>query len=128
MKVDESPFDLDYMVGLVEDIARFQEDLAKAKLALDMYKAEIARHVTKHENYWINGKPPSMSYISSDYQVLGYDDESRKELQNLENAVIELDAEFTRARTRFTVEREKLDVWRTASANARNTLNFVGND
>lgn len=128
MKLDESPFDLDFMIELTESIANVQSQHAKTKYALDLYKASITKHVTEKEKYWVNGKPASMAYIQSQYHVLGYDDQTANTLSELETKLIELDAELTKLRTRFSVEREKLDVWRTFSANARNTLNFVGSD
>lgn len=125
--MEESPFDLDYMLDLAEKMAETQLALSKSKHAETLFKAEIAQRVTENDKYWVNGKVPSMAYINSHYHVLGFDEDSGKSLYNLAEKIIELESELLRLRTKYNIERDKLEVWRTISANNRNAISFAGN-
>lgn len=120
------PLDLDYMVSLTDQIAKTEIILSKYKIALDLLKANITRHVTQSDKYWVNGRPPSMSYIQTVYLIVGYDEETAESLLDLMNNIAEAESTLGDLKAKFTVEKGKLEVWRTHSANRRSAVGFIG--
>lgn len=122
--MQESPLDLEYMLELTEKMADTQQELSVTKHALEVFKAQITQTVTEDESYWVGGKVPSMAYITSHYHLLGYNSNTGKGLTELENKIAQLEADLLRYRTKFQIEKDRLEVWRTESANTRSTLNL----
>lgn len=124
--MEDSPFDLELMLKLSDDMATAQTTLLKLKHADTLLKAYIAQTVTSDSKYWVNDKPPTMAYISSHYHVLGHDEETRDALNKMAEQIIELEGDLLRLRTKFQIEKDKLEVWRTVSANNRGARSFIG--
>jgi hypothetical protein len=109
--------DFDDMLKVAQTI----RSLTAKKLLLDteikFNEAAIVKVVNTDSKYFINGKPPSMSFIESTYTYTGLSDElipMRKELASII-------AELEEAKLRFDIYRMQVDMYRTEAANQRAT-------
>lgn len=107
--------DFDDMLKLADEIA----ELLFKKLILDKEiktaEAEVVRKATTEEQYFIGGKPPTYSFIDSTYKYTGLN----KELIPLREEQAKVISELERAKTKYDIFGEMLDVFRTVSANER---------
>ena len=110
--------DFDEMIEAVEKIKELSLRRATIELSLKKEEAELVRTVTSDPKYFMNGKAPSMSYIEGAYKYTGIDNC----LLPVRSSLIEVTAELEYEKAKFYLMKDKLDIWRTISANERATL------
>lgn len=118
MKKVELP-DFDDMIKLASKIGNEKTQIMLAESKMEMLLAWITDTVTRGEQFWINGKPPSNAHITDTYHVLGIDEDSRKQLFELKTEIANITGELKTDENLFKVYQEMINVWRTQSANER---------
>lgn len=116
-KLDKFLPDFEEMMYLVEEIKTAQ--LSKVLLDLEIKNnvADVYLITTKDTDYYINGRPPSATFIKSTYEQSGL----QGELKGKREELAELTSELKRLENKLSVLRDMIDVWRTLSANERTT-------
>ena len=110
-----NPPDFEDVMKIVERIRELSLASAILENKIKFTESEIVVEATANEKYFINGKPPSMTYINSTYKVTGFDNELKKMRQDL----VEMQSELEYRKNLLGVQKDKLEVWRTESANQR---------
>jgi hypothetical protein len=107
--------DFDDMERQIEVLAK----LLREKLMLDLQirddEARMVKILTTDPQYFVGGKPPSMSYIETTFMIKGLDGN----LYNRRVLLAELTAQYERQKLLYELSKMKVDVWRSQSANQR---------
>jgi len=111
--------DFDDLITLANEIGQLKSTLMLEKAELEQLKALITEKVTSEPEYFVAGKPASMTFIRSNYHVLGIDEKTKTQLRDFIIAIANNDGELRRKELLFDVYRAMIDVWRTESANKR---------
>lgn len=111
--------DFNDMMALADKIGDGKKKLLVLETELDNLLAQITEHVTKHSGFWINNKPPSNVHIKDTYHLLGYNEETKKQLAELRQRISEAKGDLEKDKLLFNVYQEMINVWRTQSANER---------
>jgi hypothetical protein len=111
--------DFDDMLGVAEEIGLLKTRIALNKANLEKLEALITQSASTDPQYFINDKPPSMTYIKSHYHVLGLNDATKSKLDELRSQISEDEGKLKESELLFEVYRSMIDVWRTQSANQR---------
>jgi len=110
--------DFDDMQNAIDRIM----ELTDRKLALDIQlrikEADIVLNALTDAKYFVNNKPPSMTFIDSTYKYTGFDGE----LVSMREELAHLVAMSEHARNNFYLMKSQIDVWRTHTANERASL------
>jgi len=114
--------DFDDFAELANTISEKSRIVNETSDQLDSLLAKITLKVTYEPSYWLEGKPPSMTFIKSTYHIVGFDDESRDKLAELRRVLIDAEANLEQAKHLFKIFQSRVDVWRTRSANERGSL------
>ena len=97
-------------------------DLSYQKLLLERSikskEAEIFREAITNTLYFINGKPPAISFVDSAFKPDGFNGELVEPRKELAKVTSELD----HAKLELEVYNSMLEVFRTISANERRTI------
>jgi len=104
--------DLDRLVFEIRDLsleAEYLDVYIKAK------EAEIIEEYTSNPEKFVSGKVISMTQLKSTVAFTGENGELVEKRRELARARADLEA----AKLKFGLERSKIDVWRTQSANER---------
>lgn len=109
--------DFDDMLELASKI----RELTARKILLDVKikfsEAEITKLANTDERYFVNNKPPSMTYIDTTYGYTGFNNE----LIPFRQELAEVTAELEESKLKFDVYKMQLDMYRTEAANQRAT-------
>jgi len=110
--------DFEDLDRLITDIRDLTLNIEYLDIHIKTKEAEIIMDYTTDSSKFVNGKAISMTQLKSTVAYTGETNElvaDRKELGRLT-------AELEAARFRFNLEKAKIDVWRTRSANERLAL------
>jgi hypothetical protein len=110
-----NPPDFEDVMEIVERIRELSLQEAILSNKIKFMESDITAEATENEKYFVNGKPPSMTYINSTYKVTGFDGELKK----LRNDLAQIQSELEYRKNLFSVKKDMLEVWRTESANQR---------
>jgi len=115
--------DFSDMLLLADAIRNQQFALEAMKFELSALKADITNFVLMNRNLWgADGKPPTNVHIKDTFHVVGYDETTRKKLQDLNTSIASLESEVEYLRRAFDLSKIQTDIWRTQSANQRSAL------
>ncbi len=114
MKQVEIP-DFEDMFKLAEDIGTLTREKLEYEQKIEYKEAQIVFEVTSNSAYHVNGKVPSMEFIKTTYLRTGFDEEMQVLKAKLNITISKLE----KAKLRFQIYRDMIDVWRTISANQR---------
>lgn len=78
-------------------------------------EAVAVKRATTEEQFFLNGKPPSMEYIKSTFLWSGINGE----LISVRKELAEVSAQLDQLKAKFEIIKLMFDVWRTLSANER---------
>ena len=109
--------DFDDMLSLAELIGKLTSRKILLDVEIKIGEADVAKTANTNEKYFVNGKPPSMTFVDSTYGYTGFDGELIPKRRELADVVAELET----AKLRFDVFRMQIDVYRTEAANQRAT-------
>ena len=108
--------DFEDLYQLAKDI----RDLSLSKMLLEnkikYEEAKVMVEARSNTKYFENGKPPAISFIEATYLFTGFDDS----ILPLREQLAEVSSELEHQRLFFQLQKDKIDVWRTQSANERN--------
>lgn len=107
--------DYDKFVSLTNEIGELLYQKLMLEKEIKSREAEIIKECSTNSAYFRDGKPPSMSFISSTYQYSGISGE----LLPLREKLAEVSSLLEKSKLKLIVLRDMLDVWRTLSANER---------
>jgi len=111
--------DFDQMEEFARQAAELSAQIVVVKHALSMKEAEVVRDALTNKDYWIGNKQPSMSYCDKVVSKLGNTDADREELSNLREQLADLVQRSEMLQHIISLGRDKLDLYRTISANER---------
>jgi|SRR3990172_12777974 len=111
----ESIPDFEDFMKLASEIA----ELSLKKMQLEnIIRAKESKAVTQvniDQGYWMNGKPPSMSYIESTYKYTGVDGKLVEDRSKL----AETTAMLEKKKIQLSIYRDMINLFQTVSANER---------
>jgi len=114
--------DFDDFMELAGLIGDYMSSLGSVDNEIKSLRAEIAQRVVSDEAFFINNRPPSSSYMQDTYFILGTNTDEKERLAGLFASKVALEASLERAKREFDVLRQKIEVWRTYSANQRSSV------
>lgn len=109
--------DFDEMANLIDEINRVSIEKSKLELELKIDERNINETVSKDEKYFINGKPPSQTYIDNTWKFTGINNE----LIGKRNRLSDLTNQLDYVRMKYEFLKMIGDLWRTQEANRRNS-------
>jgi hypothetical protein len=107
--------DIEEMFEFIDTIQVLSYEKAGLELKIKVLEAEIVRKASVDPQYFIGGKPPSMSYIDSTYKITGFNDE----LVELRDRLTKLNSDLDSIKLKFFFYKDLIDLYRTQSANER---------
>jgi len=111
--------DFDKMEELTRQAAEVSAKLVITKHDLAVLEAEIIREALTNNAYWIGGKQPSMSYCEKVVAKIGNTPEDREKLDQLRKQYAELSEQGELLQHIIWINKDKLELFRTISANER---------
>ena len=111
--------DFDDFETLAREAAELKGNLIVIKSHLAKLEAECMRVALTDNTYWIGGKRPSMAYCEKVVKLIGNTPEDKLKLSNLRQELADLTEASQLLQHLITMERDKLDLYRTFSANTR---------
>lgn len=114
--------DFDDFETLARETAELKGSLIVVKSQLTKLEAECMRTALTDNTYWIGGKRPSMAYCEKIVKIVGNTPEDQDSLSNLRQELAELTEAHQLLQHLITMERDKLDLYRTLSANTRRSF------
>lgn len=112
--------DFDDLINLAKEIGDIKIELEIDKNRFELLLAEITEITSSDEQYFINGKAPSMAYTEANYHKLGYDEISKQRLNEVKERIARNTGLLKQKQLMMDIYRDMIDVWRTQSANERN--------
>lgn len=111
--------DFDDMQEMIEEAARLQAKVAVLKDTIKAFSATCMKHALVEKDFWIGSKRPSMAYCEKIVAQIG---NTKEDFDALESLRTELADDMERLETLeglIQLSRDKLDLYRTFSANER---------
>lgn len=107
--------DIEQYYKILDEIMKLELEVSKLKLNLKLEEARIVSEASNNPKYYINGKPPSISYITETYLVTGFEGE----LIKLREQLLTTEAALNYKERQYELYKLLADIWRTQSANER---------
>jgi len=114
--------DFDTMETLAEEAAKLKANVIVTKAKLVAFEAQVMREALTNNDNWIGGKRPSMAYCEKIVKYLGNNEEDKKKLIDLRTLLAEQIEEHQLLEHLINLNRDKLDLYRTLSANTRKSF------
>lgn len=115
--------------NLIPDFVELEEMTQEASRAkavataleheLEQLEAKYIKQALDDKQYWPKNKPPSMSYCNSVVVEVGNTPEQAEHLLRLRKEIAENLEKFHTLKDLIQIKRDKLDLYRTKSANER---------
>lgn len=122
MEADVFMPDFDDFEKMATDAARLKADILVTKNALSEIEAQCMRAALTDSAYWIGNKRPSMAYCEKIVKEIGNTEEDSAALCDLRNQLAEMTEAYQLLQHLITLSRDKLDLYRTLSANQRKSF------
>jgi hypothetical protein len=91
----------------------------QVKGELESYIAACVRSAYQNQQYWINGKPPTQTYIDKVVSVVGNTDEDAVRIRQLSQEYFDLQRVQDESRQLLQNMRDQLAAFQTLSSNKR---------
>ncbi len=114
--------DFDDMDMLARAVATKRIESDQFKSRLDNAVAECVRTAYMDNRYWVNGKPPTQSYIDNVVKVVGNSPEDAAYLSSLNAAYRQSQREAEQTSNLLENMRDKIKAFQTISSNRRQGL------
>jgi len=114
----QEPPDFEILFKLVEEIYGLAYDIAIKEFTIKIKEAEIVMLTSTDSTYFINGKPPSQSFIEGSWKIVGLDGN----LIGLRKELVGKKEKLDLLKNKLDLYKRMLDIWRTQSANERNVI------
>lgn len=109
--------DFDDFMNLANEIGELSLRKMSLENVLKARESDIAKTVMTDNQYWLNGKQPSISMVDAVYLFQGFNGELLPMRADLATTVAMLD----KKKIQLSIYRDMLEVFRTVSANERNS-------
>lgn len=119
LNIDNLLPDFESMDVLSGTIAKYRLDADHAKLELDSYVAECVRRAYTDKENWINGKPPTQSYIDNVVKYKGNTLEDELKIKELTSQYRTLLRFAEESSSLLETMRNRIQAFQTLSANRR---------
>jgi len=107
--------EFDDLFAIVNNAAELSAKKLFLENEIKQKEAETVLKVTTEEQYFVGGKPPSMSFVENTYRFLGINNE----IIPLRHKLAEMISELEKLRGTLDIYKEMLSTWQTLSANER---------
>jgi len=111
--------DFDSMEELMERSARLRAELIILRFNLAILQAEFIREAKRNKDYWTGSKPPTDTYCKAVVMCCGNTREDTERLLALQTEIADKTEEQRLCDSLIRLGRDKLDLFRTMSANTR---------
>jgi len=116
--------DLDSYMEAWNELAKATRVQNELNNRLDEIVAQVYLDCTTNIMYTVSGKAPAISLIKESYAQIGHTPESREEIAEIKQKLVELEERVTLLRGTIKVEEMKLNLYQTMSANSRNVAAY----
>lgn len=113
----ESLPDFSEFMSVTEEIGKLLYTKLLLEKEIKKLEANVVTEAMVNEKYFIGGKPASMSYIESTLKFTGLDGE----IVPLREELARVTGKLEESKLKLYVYKDMLEVWRTLSANERNS-------
>jgi len=121
--LEEGPgIDMDQLFDAWKETARMEKNMYLAEHMLESHQANLMSTALSSPGLWVNGKPPTASYLEKIVAVVGSTEEDKVALETLVNLFAAVKEEYIGAKGHLDVLHEKIRIWQTMSANSRKVL------
>jgi hypothetical protein len=110
--------DFDDLFKIADEIKLKSTKQSEIKLTIENMEADIFRITTESEDFYVNGKAPSATYVKNTFIPVGINGELiplRKELD-----VLDIEIEYLNRK--LDLMKLQIEVWRTLQANQRKAI------
>lgn len=107
--------DVDRMFELIDKSERLSMESSILKVELEFNESAIALEAISNEKYFVNGKPPAMSFLETTWLRTGFNNELMEKRLKLATMLSELDT----IKMKLNLYNKLIDLYRTQSANER---------
>jgi len=114
MNLNELP-DFDDLVRMIEVIKDLAYQKSLLEVSIKNQQEKIMIEATNNEEYFEKGKPRAITYITNAWTYSGFNDE----LIPMRNELARISSELEYNKSLFDLEKSRIDIWRTLSANER---------
>jgi hypothetical protein len=114
--------DFDTMDALANVIAQYKLLADKTKLELDSYIAGCIQTAYIDKDCWVNGKPPTQTFIDNVVKVVGNTPIDREQIKTLTEQYRQAQRSAEESSNLLETMRNKVSVFQTVSANQRGGL------
>ena len=111
--------DMNQMMDLINSIKNLSLEKMVVEIEIDKDVSSIIKNVTTKPEYYVNGKPASMSYIEKTYAFTGLNGELIEKREKLAGK----ESDLEHARLLLKAYQDMIEIWRTQSANERASVN-----
>lgn len=119
MNSDDLLPDFDDFDRITHEAAKVKAELIVIKSQLAQLEAQCMHNALTISDNWIGGKRPSMSYCEKIVKEIGNNEQERDMLIDLRRQLADKTEALQLLQYLITVNREKLDLFQTLSANNR---------
>lgn len=109
--------DIEKMFESIELIRGLTLQKSVLELKISDGESKVTREAYANPKYEVKGRPPSMEFLKKTYLFAGFDGE----LIPLRSELAEIEANLDREKLKLDLNKKLFDVWRTQSANERDT-------
>ena len=121
---EEGPkVDMDQLYSAWQSTAQMEKKMYVMEHMLESLQADLMNKALSNPKLWLNGKPPTASYLEKIVAVVGSSEEDMAALDTLVNLLGAVKEEYIVAKGNLDVLHEKIRIWQTMSANSRKVLN-----
>lgn len=113
----ESLPDFSEFMSVTEEIGKLLYTKLLLEKEIKRLEANVVTEAMVNDKYFIGGKPASMSYLESTLKFTGLDGE----IVPLREELARVTGKLEESKLRLYVYKDMLEVWRTLSANERNS-------
>lgn len=122
---DEYVPDIAEYLDAWQKLAEYTYELDDLKLKLEQLVAQIYLICVQDKKYFINGKPPAISFIKETFAAVGHDYETTQKIASMKSLMNMLHKNIAKAKAIIKSEEMKLNLYQTMSANSRNITGFT---
>jgi hypothetical protein len=107
--------DLESAYKLVDLLREKSLELNTLKVEIKDAESKIIGEAFDNEEYYVKGKPPSVSYVENRWYPGGFNGE----LKSMRLKVAELESDVEHLKNTLDFIKQQIDVWRTVQADKR---------
>lgn len=114
--------DFDDLLAIADNIGKLSTKKILLEYELERRLAHITSITSINDEYFVNDRPPSMSYTEANYHKLGVDEEFGKEfteagLESIRSDIAHMSGDLESEKNKFRVLTQLVDVWKADQYN-----------